>query len=905
VRTQPSSPAQTCTVSNGSGSIAGANVANVSVKCAYTVGGTVSIPSGTLVLQNNSGDDLAIATSGSFVFATALNTGATFNVTILSAPAGQECTVTDNSGTVGVADVASVNVLCTEPISLQATALSKAVRVAWSETNGASYNLYRSTDADCDYENYGACTGGTLVTSATSPHDATELVNGTPYYFHVEASYAGGHTRTSRVAAARPGALIADKPVRAMATGADGTIYLGGEFTELGVAAGGGVPFSLTNPWPSNWDYAQVVGWVYAAVSDGAGGFYIGGKFSRVGGAPRTNLAHILADGSVDSGWAPGTNGAVYALAVDGGKVYLGGAFSTVNGEARKNIAAVDATNGAAMTWAPNADFVSSSFAEVYALTVVGSTVLVGGRFETIGGQPRNNIAAVDVVSGTATTWNPDANGRVNALAVNGSLVYIGGAFTTIGGQARKYTAALDLASDVAAAWNPNAGSTVESLAVQGTTVYAGGGFTTIGGQQRNHIAALDASSGAATAWNPDGGMLGRVRKVVVDGDVVYVGGDIDTIGGQSRRNIAAIDAATGLVKAWSPDVNDEVYALAVSGGTAYVGGTFTMIGGTVERSGVAALSAGGSLNAWNPNADHSRLFINATVRALTVSGGTVYAGGEFTRIGGQNRNNIAALDAVTGAATTWDPNASNTVSALLVENGKVYAGGIFSTIGGQSRRAIAAIDPASGTATAWNPSVDTYGYVSSLAVAGGNILAAGSFQTIGGASRSSLAAIDATTGAATSWNPGASSSSASSINIDALAVGNGVVYVSGNFDAIGGQARSRAGAVDSTTGVATSWNPNPAVSSTIAPSVKAIAPAGSTVYVAGFFDTIGGQTRNNLAALDAAGAATSWDPGGLSSIFSFATIYALAVTNDAVYVGGEFFGASDMPANNLAVFPR
>ncbi|NIP16743.1 MAG: hypothetical protein GWM87_00200 [Xanthomonadales bacterium] len=76
VKTQPSDPNQTCTVSNGSGTLAGANVTNVMVSCVtetYTVGGTVSGLAGTgLVLQNNGGDDLAIPTNGGFTFATRL-----------------------------------------------------------------------------------------------------------------------------------------------------------------------------------------------------------------------------------------------------------------------------------------------------------------------------------------------------------------------------------------------------------------------------------------------------------------------------------------------------------------------------------------------------------------------------------------------------------------------------------------------------------------------------------------------------------------------------------------------------------------------------------------------------------------------------------------------------------------
>jgi hypothetical protein len=62
VLTQPTG--QTCSVSTGVGTVSGNNVSNVAVTCsayAYTVGGTVSGLSGTVVLQNNSGDNLSIS----------------------------------------------------------------------------------------------------------------------------------------------------------------------------------------------------------------------------------------------------------------------------------------------------------------------------------------------------------------------------------------------------------------------------------------------------------------------------------------------------------------------------------------------------------------------------------------------------------------------------------------------------------------------------------------------------------------------------------------------------------------------------------------------------------------------------------------------------------------------------
>ena len=77
VKTNPSG--QACAVSSGSGTVGSANVTNVAVSCAnvasYSIGGTASGLSGTVVLQDNGGDDLSVTANGSFTFATGLAGG--------------------------------------------------------------------------------------------------------------------------------------------------------------------------------------------------------------------------------------------------------------------------------------------------------------------------------------------------------------------------------------------------------------------------------------------------------------------------------------------------------------------------------------------------------------------------------------------------------------------------------------------------------------------------------------------------------------------------------------------------------------------------------------------------------------------------------------------------------------
>jgi trimeric autotransporter adhesin len=118
VLTQPSGPSQTCTIGNASGTIAAANVSNVAVTCAtgaFALRGTVSGLAGTgLVLQNNGGDDLAIATNGEFSFPSPIASGATYSVTVKTQPSGpaQSCGIANGNGIIGSADVTNVTITC-------------------------------------------------------------------------------------------------------------------------------------------------------------------------------------------------------------------------------------------------------------------------------------------------------------------------------------------------------------------------------------------------------------------------------------------------------------------------------------------------------------------------------------------------------------------------------------------------------------------------------------------------------------------------------------------------------------------------------------------------------------------------------------------------------------------------
>ena len=82
-----------------------------SVAGTYSIGGTISGLSGTVVLENNGGDDLSISANGTFTFGSLVDQSAPYAVTVQTDPSGQACTVANGSGTVS-ANVTNVAVTC-------------------------------------------------------------------------------------------------------------------------------------------------------------------------------------------------------------------------------------------------------------------------------------------------------------------------------------------------------------------------------------------------------------------------------------------------------------------------------------------------------------------------------------------------------------------------------------------------------------------------------------------------------------------------------------------------------------------------------------------------------------------------------------------------------------------------
>jgi len=143
------------------------------------IGGTVAgLPTGTTVtLQNNGDETLVVSANGSFTFGEAIGEGETYNVTVVTQPAGATCTVSGGSGTAasGTTSITSVSVTCTTTASVSGslTGLVNGTTVVLSN-NGALLAL----GADGAWAFPGTLSNGTTynVTVTTQPAGRTCVV---------------------------------------------------------------------------------------------------------------------------------------------------------------------------------------------------------------------------------------------------------------------------------------------------------------------------------------------------------------------------------------------------------------------------------------------------------------------------------------------------------------------------------------------------------------------------------------------------------------------------------------------------------------------------------------------------------------------------------------------------------
>lgn len=185
-----------------------------------------------------------------------------------------------------------------------------------------------------------------------------------------------------------------------------------------------------------------VNGEVNAVAVQADGKIIIGGRFGSVNGKPRSNIARLNADGTLDTSFADtvenGVNGQVFALAIQSnGGVVVGGLFTQAGRFETMNLARYNADGTIDQTFGAGGSGQIGANGVVLALSIQSDgKIIIGGDFNTVFGQPRRSIArlnADNTLDGPVLPQNSGIIGTVKALASTDDAQVAGGIFTVMG----------------------------------------------------------------------------------------------------------------------------------------------------------------------------------------------------------------------------------------------------------------------------------------------------------------------------------------------------------------------------------------------------------------------------------------------------------------------------------------
>lgn len=210
------------------------------------------------------------------------------------------------------------------------------------------------------------------------------------------------------------------------------------------------------------------------------------------------------------------TAGSVSSLELKSNSLFAGGSFESIESQTRYYIGSVDAKNGNVLPWNPAADW-DVRCLKLRENTLFAGGQFTGFGYHPTNGvttrppqpgtttTPKNKVAALDVNTGAILPWDPKVEGNsVLSVDINSRSVYIGGTFNKVSGQTKNNLAMVDAITGIASSWDPNPNGSITSILADDSTVFVAGPFTSIAGQARSFFAALTPSESVPVITCPD-----------------------------------------------------------------------------------------------------------------------------------------------------------------------------------------------------------------------------------------------------------------------------------------------------------------------------------------------------------------------------------------------------------------
>jgi uncharacterized delta-60 repeat protein len=357
----------------------------------------------------------------------------------------------------------------------------------------------------------------------------------------------------------------------------------------------GGAPYSATGELDDTFDPGTGTNSSVACIAiRNDGKIIIGGGFNSYNGTAIYRIARLNTDGSLDSGFDPGTgvNNQLLCTAIQSdGKIIIGGSFTSCNGTGRNNIARVNADGSLDNTFDPGTG--TDDSVRCQAIQSDGK-IIIGGGFSIYNGVGRNRIARLNTDGSLDNAFDIGTGviGTVLWIAIqsDGKIIIVGN-FTSYNGTGRNCIARINVDGSLDNTFDPGTGADnyVEFTDIQSDgKIIIVGGFTSYNGTGRNCIARINTDGSLDNTFDPGTGANNAVVSTALQSDgKIIIGGWFTSYNGTGRNHIARLNIDGSLDAAFDPGTgaNSPFGCIALqSNGKIIIGGGFTSYNGTARN---------------------------------------------------------------------------------------------------------------------------------------------------------------------------------------------------------------------------------------------------------------------------------------------------------------------------------
>ena len=648
-------------------------------------------------------------------------------------------------------------------------------------------------------------------------------------------------------------------------------------------------------------------GSVNAIAKQPDGKILVGGFFYLANSKKRFGLARFNADGGIDESFNPPIGvypAGVRAIVVrPDGKILVGGLFDSPTVPFR-NIMLLN-ENGS-----ENTAFTANTNSTVHAIALQpDGKIFIGGAFTEVNGGTRFGIARLNANGSVDTSFSLSLR-TIYAIAVqpDGSVL-LGGNFVLTSPNAVRCIAKVSSTGAIDTAFSSNAAtdSMVEAIKLQSDgKILIGGLFKNVNNVNRAGIARLNGDGTLDTSFNS---LLNGGRQSVESIDIdpagkILIGGSFTTAGSAARSNISKLNDDGSPDTTFAPGAGTDAVVRAVfaeSDGKSLVGGEFVNFNGSTKYR-LARLSVDGNLLA----SFNAAININGVIYDIeTQPDGKFIAAGNFFFVNGVATSSIARFMPDGTLDPTFAGFAQSQIYGAPIEDIEILPDGKIVIVG--------AILFASNTTIYYsvvrlnsNGTLDTTfapvrlndNYPTVVkALPNGQIIVGGGFNRLNGFAKSKLAKINTNGSLDTAFNPtfGAPSNP---VVVDINVRGDGKILVGGYFETINGVAKNNLAQLNQDGTVAPNFTAN---ASTTVNAIEKL--SDGSLLISGFFTTVNGIARNRVAKLSENGAV---DPSfDVDAAFGFPNIRVKNLPDGKIVLAGQKDYFSTLKANLVVLNPN